>query len=102
MSLVIRPRVTVHAPDSVRDPVNDHIRSRVVQDEVPAKEAVLDPAVALSLALQVVVVYTPFLQQAFGTVGLSVADWARCAAVASSVLWLREMSKLLVRLRLGR
>ena len=59
-------------------------------------------AVALSLALQVVVVYTPFLQQAFGTVGLSVADWARCAAVASSVLWLREMSKLLVRLRLGR
>ena len=32
----------------------------------------------------------PFLQRAFGTVGLSGADWLFCAAVASSVLWLRE------------
>jgi Ca2+-transporting ATPase len=54
-------------------------------------------AVLLSLALQVAVVYTPFLQQAFSTVGLSAADWLLCAAVASSVLWLRELSKLLVR-----
>jgi Ca2+-transporting ATPase len=56
-------------------------------------------AIALSLALQVVVVYVPFLQPAFGTVSLSVADWARCAAVASSVLWLREISKFFARLR---
>ena len=51
-------------------------------------------AIALSLALQVAVVYVPFLQRAFGTVGLSGGDWLRCVAVASSVLWLREISKL--------
>jgi Ca2+-transporting ATPase len=54
-------------------------------------------AVTLSLALQVAVVYVPVLQQAFGTVGLSAGDWGRCAAVASTVLWLRELSKLVTR-----
>jgi Ca2+-transporting ATPase len=41
----------------------------------------------------VAVVYTPFLQQAFSTTPLSAADWLRCTAVASSVLWLRELGK---------
>lgn len=54
-------------------------------------------AVALSLLLQVAVVYIPFLQQAFSTVGLSLSDWLRCAGVASSVIWLRELSKVLWR-----
>jgi Ca2+-transporting ATPase len=54
-------------------------------------------AVLLSLVLQAAVVYLPFLQQAFSTVGLSVGDWLRCAAVASSVLWLRELSKVVTR-----
>jgi Ca2+-transporting ATPase len=53
--------------------------------------------VLLSLVLQVAVVYLPFLQQAFSTVSLSVGDWLRCAAVASSVLWLRELSKVVTR-----
>jgi Ca2+-transporting ATPase len=53
-------------------------------------------AIALSLALQVAVIYVPFLQQAFSTVSLSAGDWLRCAAVGSSVLWLRELSKLAV------
>jgi Ca2+-transporting ATPase len=39
----------------------------------------------------------PFLQRAFSTVSLSLADWLTCAAVASSVLWLRELSKVIVR-----
>jgi Ca2+-transporting ATPase len=56
-------------------------------------------AIAGSIALQVVVVYVPFLQRAFGTIGLSGADWLFCAAVASSVLWLREASKLIARAR---
>jgi Ca2+-transporting ATPase len=43
------------------------------------------------------VVYVPFLQRAFGTVGLSTGDWAFCIGVASSVLWLREVNKLVVR-----
>ncbi|HLS85781.1 MAG TPA: cation-translocating P-type ATPase [Burkholderiales bacterium] len=54
-------------------------------------------AVLLSAALQLAVVYVPFLQQAFSTVSLSAADWALCAAVASSVLWLRELEKALRR-----
>jgi Ca2+-transporting ATPase len=54
-------------------------------------------AVGASLVLQVVVVYVPFLQRAFGTVSLSGADWLLCTAVASSVLWLREISKLVAR-----
>ena len=54
-------------------------------------------AVLVSLALQAAVVYLPFLQQAFSTVGLSLGDWLLCAAVASSVLWLRELSKVMTR-----
>jgi Ca2+-transporting ATPase len=54
-------------------------------------------AVLLALVLQVAVVYVPFLQQAFSTVSLSFGDWLRCAAVASSVLWLRELSKIVTR-----
>jgi len=54
-------------------------------------------AVGLSLALHVLVIYTPFLQQAFSTTGLSVRDWLLCLAVASSVLWVRELNKVVVR-----
>jgi Ca2+-transporting ATPase len=54
-------------------------------------------AVGLSLALQAVVIYIPFLQRAFSTVELTPADWLRCAAVASTVLWFRELSKVVTR-----
>ena len=53
-------------------------------------------AVGLSLLLHVFVVYTPFLQEAFSTVSLSAMDWLFCAVVASSVLWLRELSKVVM------
>ena len=56
-------------------------------------------AIGLSLILHVGVIYIPVLQQAFSTVGLAPGDWLRCAAVASSVLWLREAGKLLSRSR---
>jgi Ca2+-transporting ATPase len=54
-------------------------------------------AVVVSLLLQIIVIYTPFLQQAFSTVSLSLRDWLVCIAVASSALWLREASKLVMR-----
>jgi Ca2+-transporting ATPase len=54
-------------------------------------------ALAFSLVLHVIIIYVPFLQEAFDTVGLSLLDWLLCVAVASSVLWLRELSKLLGR-----
>ncbi len=59
-------------------------------------------AVLLSVLLQAAVIYVPFLQHAFSTVSLGAADWLRCAAVASSVLWLRELSKLARRTAAGR
>jgi Ca2+-transporting ATPase len=51
-------------------------------------------AIGLSLALHMAVIYVPFLQVAFSTVSLRGRDWLVCATVASSVLWLRELSKL--------
>ena len=50
-------------------------------------------AVGLSLVLHAAVIYVPFLQSAFSTVPLSLGDWMICGAMASSVLWLRELSK---------
>jgi Ca2+-transporting ATPase len=55
-------------------------------------------AVALSVVLQLAVIYVPFLQSAFSTVALDVDDWLFCTAVASTVLWLRELGKLVTRL----
>jgi Ca2+-transporting ATPase len=57
-------------------------------------------AVLLSLALQVAVVYVPFLQKGFSTVALSLGDWLLCATVGSSVLWLSELRKAIARARL--
>ncbi len=54
-------------------------------------------SILLSLLLQIAVIYVPFLQQAFSTVGLSLQDWFFCTLVASSVLWLRELSKAITR-----
>ncbi|MCL5996447.1 MAG: HAD-IC family P-type ATPase, partial [Chloroflexi bacterium] len=56
-------------------------------------------AVLLSVGLQLLVVYVPVLQSAFSTVALSLSDWLICIGVASSVLWLRELSKLVARAR---
>jgi magnesium-transporting ATPase (P-type) len=57
-------------------------------------------AVAGSLGLQILVVYLPVLNDAFDTTALSLVDWLWCAALASSVLWVVEIRKLL--LGLGR
>jgi Ca2+-transporting ATPase len=51
----------------------------------------------LSLLLQVAVVYVPFLQRAFRTAPLAASDWLVCAAVASSVVWVIELKKLVAR-----
>ena len=54
-------------------------------------------SIALSVLLQIAVVYVPFLQLAFSTVSLNIEDWILCTLAASSVLWLRELSKLIKR-----
>ena len=40
-----------------------------------------------------------WLNLAFGTVPLTPAQWAVCAAMASGVLWYSELRKLVVRAR---
>jgi magnesium-transporting ATPase (P-type) len=54
-------------------------------------------AVGLSLGLQVLAVHLPILNTAFGTSPLSLANWAACLAIASSVLWAAELRKVAVR-----
>jgi Ca2+-transporting ATPase len=51
-------------------------------------------AVVVSLLLQVAVVHVPLLQAAFGTTPLGGADWLRCTAAGSAVLWVSELVKL--------
>jgi Ca2+-transporting ATPase len=58
-------------------------------------------AVSVSLVLHVAVIYLPLLQQAFSTVALTPNDWLRCAAIASTVLWLQELRKVTSRARPG-
>ncbi len=56
-------------------------------------------AVLASVALQVAVVHLPFLQRAFHTAPLAPGDWLLCVAVASTVLWVVELKKLVTRAR---
>ncbi|MFN8473185.1 MAG: cation-translocating P-type ATPase [Anaerolineae bacterium] len=55
-------------------------------------------AILASVLLQVLVIYAPFLQPAFNTMPLTSTEWLVCIAVASTVLWAREIVKLLFRL----
>jgi Ca2+-transporting ATPase len=54
-------------------------------------------AVGFSLGLHAAVIYLPFLQAAFSTTSLSGKNWLECTLVASTVLWLRELSKIFAR-----
>ena len=54
-------------------------------------------AITLSLVLQVAVVHIGFLNIAFGTTALAPEQWLLCAAMASTVLWVSELRKLLLR-----
>jgi magnesium-transporting ATPase (P-type) len=53
--------------------------------------------VVLSAVLQVAVVHLEFLNRAFGTAPLSLAQWGVCVAMASGVLWFSELRKWLLR-----
>ena len=54
--------------------------------------------IAISFALQVLVVHAPIMNAAFSTVALSGRDWIVCLAVGSSVLWADELRKVAARL----
>lgn len=54
-------------------------------------------AIALSALLQVVVIYVPFLNTAFGTMPLSAGAWAECLGLAMVVLVASELRKCVLR-----
>ena len=54
-------------------------------------------AIALSALLQVVVIYVPFLNTAFGTVPLSAGAWVECLGLAMIVLVASELRKCVLR-----
>ncbi len=56
-------------------------------------------AIGLSVGLQALALYAPAMQRAFGTTGLGAQDWLTCVVVASSVLWIMEIVKLVRRAR---
>jgi Ca2+-transporting ATPase len=56
-------------------------------------------AIAGSFALQLLVVHTSALNDAFSTAPLSLNDWLLSALLASSVLWVGELHKLVRRIR---
>jgi P-type Ca2+ transporter type 2C len=56
-------------------------------------------AIGISVVLQVLVIYVPFLQAAFGTSPLSLTDWLVCLLVSSTVLWPIELLKWIARRR---
>jgi P-type Ca2+ transporter type 2C len=51
-------------------------------------------SIALAVLLQVAVVHVGWLNTAFGTVPLTLDQWALCIAMASGVLWASELRKL--------
>jgi Ca2+-transporting ATPase len=53
------------------------------------------------LVLQLAVVQVPFIEEIFDTKPLTVTQWGVCLLVASSVLWLEEIRKAVVRARMG-
>jgi Ca2+-transporting ATPase len=54
-------------------------------------------SILLGAGLQVAVVEIPFLQAAFSTAPLDLVHWAVCVAMASLVLWVDELRKLIGR-----
>src|SRR5690606_16005276 len=53
----------------------------------PFVNPLLWAAIAFSALLQVLVIEVPFLNDAFGTVPMSLEDWLVCILLASVVLW---------------
>lgn len=54
-------------------------------------------ALGAVLGLQVLAVHLGPVQRIFGTTSFTAGDWLLCIAVASTVLWIEELRKLIVR-----
>jgi len=55
-------------------------------------------SLATVLLLQIGVTHVSFMQSLFETTSLSLSEWAVCVAVASAILWVEEIRKLISRI----
>jgi magnesium-transporting ATPase (P-type) len=65
----------------------------------PFENRLLWASVGVTVLLQVAVVHLRLMQEAFDTNPLDVTEWLLCAGLASSVLWVDEARKWVVRRR---
>lgn len=56
-------------------------------------------ATLVVVCLQILLIYVPFLQTMFSTVPLNIYQWLFAIAISSSILWIEEIRKLIVRAR---
>ena len=63
----------------------------------PFENRILWASVVVTIGLQVAVVHLSWLQQAFDTAPLDITEWLITLALASAVLWVDELRKLLHR-----
>ena len=56
-------------------------------------------AVVSTFALQLAVIYIPFLQATFETVALTLTEIGVAIAISSVVLWVIELEKVVLRMR---
>jgi len=54
-------------------------------------------ATVVTVSLQMLAVYTPFLQEILHTVPLTLSEWVMIIAVATSIVWVEEIRKLFYR-----
>lgn len=77
--------------------LNVRSEHRSVFDRETLRNGKLWAALGLVLVLQVLAVHVGPVQSIFGTADLTLVDWLVAVSVASSILWVEELRKLLAR-----
>jgi Ca2+-transporting ATPase len=77
--------------------LNVRSESRTVFSKLTFTNKYLWWSLAVVLLLQVAVTHVGFMQSLFNTTSITPGQWMVCVAVASSVLWVEEIRKVIVR-----
>jgi Ca2+-transporting ATPase len=56
-------------------------------------------ATSIVISLQMLAVYTPFLQRILHTVPLTLSEWMMIVVIATSIIWVEEIRKFFYRSR---
>jgi Ca2+-transporting ATPase len=77
--------------------LNVRSESRTVFSKLTFTNKYLWWSLAVVLLLQIAVTHVRFMQSLFNTTSITPGQWMVCVAVASSVLWVEEIRKVIVR-----